>query len=62
MDWYEKYHLKRETPEFNKWWIKFYNEPTDYDEREEEQNEYWIRKSFALEGWLACKENNDLPS
>ena len=48
--WYDKYWKAKETPEFNTWYSDFYGDIEDYaiDDREE----YYLRKAFALMGWL----------
>lgn len=52
-NWYEEHHATDETPEFNRWFYEYYGKPEDYDS-ESEQDEFWVRKSFALRGWNAC--------
>jgi hypothetical protein len=56
--WYEKYHRKKETPDFLKWFIPFYGNSTDYEPYSDEQCEYWVRRGFALMGFLAAKSIN----
>ena len=54
-EWYDKHHKEKETEEFNDFWMRFYDSCT-YDDPDEE-DEYWIRKGFALIGWSA---HNDM--
>ncbi len=51
--WYDKYKKKYETQAFRSWWVSFYGNPKDYSDMDKEQDEYWIRKGFALEGYIA---------
>jgi len=53
LEWYEIHHLKKETPEFTGWFIDFYGSPEDYLDITGERDEYWVRRGFALMGWLA---------
>jgi len=48
--WYEKFWANRETEEFNSWYNRYYKPPEEYPE--EEMEEYYKRKAFALIGWL----------
>lgn len=52
--WYNKYWKKYELVKFNSWYIEFYGTPTAYSSEQSEQDEYWLRKGFALMGWLAA--------
>ena len=49
LEWYEKHHKKNENDAFNQWWKSFYGLPKDYTD---DPDEYWIRKGFALSGWI----------
>lgn len=54
--WYEENRRDKETPDFVKWFEdreKGYGRPEDFDDHEDDPSEYWIRRSFALMGWLA---------
>lgn len=53
--WYEKYHRKKETKEFVSWWINYYGLPEEFNTSDDELHEYWVRRSFALAGFLAGK-------
>ena len=55
-NWYDTHWRQQETPEFVSWWIGEYGNPEDYDEVEYEQDEYWVRKGFALMGWHGAME------
>jgi hypothetical protein len=48
--WYDKHWKSKETPEFNKWFLKDYGVPEDFSDSDDD--EYWVRKAFALMGWL----------
>ena len=52
LSWYEREWLQKETPGFVTWWAGYYGQPEDYVE----QDEYWVRRAFALAGWLAARE------
>lgn len=54
-DWYEMYHRENETDDFLEWWVNYYGNPSDYEDTEEEQDEYWTRRAFALLGFRAAK-------
>lgn len=54
--WFVKYHHHRLTDDLKEVWLKFYGEPTDYIDNEEEQHTYWIRCAFFLEGWITRGE------
>lgn len=56
-DWFNEYCLAKLTPEFVNWWASFYILPSDYVDLKEEQKEYWVRCSFALDGWIAAKQH-----
>jgi hypothetical protein len=51
-EWFEKFYPEKD-PEFEAWWLKDYGPPEQYASSEDEQDEYWIRKGFALRGWKA---------
>jgi len=64
-EWYQKYHVMHETDAFLFWWYHFYGYPEEYLENKNEQEEYWVRRAFALMGFNAgyntaknLKENN----
>jgi len=46
--WFAEHHADRITPEFAAWWFDYYGLPDSYVE----QDEYWARCSFCLDGWL----------
>lgn len=50
--WYDKYWKVKETPEFIAWFKKGYGDAKDFSSDPIEQNEYWVRRAFALMGWL----------
>jgi hypothetical protein len=57
-EWYLERWKSRETPQFTDWWISYYGEPDIYDMTDiGEVNEYWVRRAFALMGWLARIDN-----
>lgn len=56
--WYNKYWKEDETLEFNEWFNSYYGFDDHEGEDECEYEEYWIRRAFALMGWLA-REKND---
>lgn len=56
---YEKYHRKKETPEFVEWWVGYYGNPEDYQDTADERLEYWVRRAFALAGFLAEGGKNE---
>lgn len=41
------------TKEFEEWWGDYYGPPDVYLDTPSEQDDYWTRKAFAFEGWLA---------
>ena len=49
--WYNKYWRDKETPEFVEWVETEYGKPKDYQNTIREQDEYWVRRGFALMGW-----------
>lgn len=51
-DWYEKHWQEKETKEFNQWWELSYGGLEFVVKDEEEINEYFRRKGFALMGYL----------
>ncbi|MCK9577296.1 MAG: hypothetical protein M0R51_15430 [Clostridia bacterium] len=51
--WYDKYHKEKESPEFLSWFINCYGADTNFEDVESEQDEYWVRRGFALMGWNA---------
>ncbi len=53
LEWYDKYWLEKETDLFSIWWKKFYGEPEHYGD----PDEYWLRKGFALAGWIGNMSN-----
>lgn len=57
-EWYDEHHKNKETPKLLSWFINFYGKSDDYEDIESEQDEYWIRRGFALMGWIAAKEDN----
>ncbi len=52
--WYDGHWRKKETADFISWFIQEYGLPVDYDSCQSEQDEYWLRRGFALMGWLAA--------
>lgn len=52
-EWFDKHWASAETLEFVEWWLGDYGSPDDYSPDDAEQNEYWVRRGFALMGWLA---------
>ena len=60
---YYMFWLARETSDFNDWWEHTYPMmdvlDTADDLETDAADEYYRRKSFALMGWLAEKENPD---
>ena len=52
-EWFTKHHAYKLDDAFKMWWITFYGEPSDYDDSEDEQHQYWVRCAFALSGWKA---------
>lgn len=56
--WYDKYWRNKETDTFVSWFEKEYGLNSDFDPGLDEQEEYWLRRGFALMGWLA-KEKED---
>ena len=50
-EWYDKFHLKNETPAFVAWWDRFYEVQPKAHWNPEETEEYWLRRGFALMGW-----------
>jgi hypothetical protein len=42
------------TDEFKAWWVKYYGSPSAYTQESDEQDEYWVRCSFAWAGWKAA--------
>ena len=57
--WYEEHWKNKETDNFLKWWLEYYGVAADYENVIDEQEDYWIRRGFALAGWLAALENKD---
>ena len=51
-EWFELHYPEPE-PEFEAWWLAEYGPPESYLQEKDEQNEYWVRKGFALMGWRA---------
>ena len=51
-DWYNRHWEKKETQEFNEWFAGEYGNPGGFVSEPEEQYEYYVRKAFALMGWL----------
>ena len=49
-EWFEE-HYPEKDGDFEEWWIKDYGPPEQYSQEQDEQDEYWIRKGFALRGW-----------
>ena len=52
-EWYNKHHLSKETPEFVEWFLSYYGPPELYGIDQGEQDEYWVRRGFAMAGWTA---------
>jgi len=55
--WYDKYWKEKETPSFVAWFKKEYGTSSDYVPEPDEQEEYWVRRAFALMGWLGHEKN-----
>lgn len=51
--WFFKYHYNKLTDEFLRWWLDYYGYPEQYSNK----NEYFIRCSEALSGWLAHEKS-----
>ncbi len=49
--WYNKFWKEKETLDFSLWFRKEYGEVLNY--HIDEEDEYYLRKGFALMGWLA---------
>ena len=49
--WYNKFWKEKETLDFSSWFREEYGEALGYIN--EEEDEYYIRRGFALMGWLA---------
>ena len=55
---YYNHWLVQETDEFNIWWDEWYGLPEIFGADDLETNaadDYYIRKTFALAGWLQAK-------
>ncbi len=50
-DFFSKHYADEITEPFKEFWIKQYGGPWLYDERDEEQQEYWMRCAFCWMGW-----------
>jgi len=60
-DWYYKHWKDKETPEFIEWFVMYYGTVDDYDTSiMDEVDEDWVRRGFALMGWLGAIETNEL--
>jgi hypothetical protein len=54
--WYSKHWGKKETKEFVEWFEKDYGAPNEFPSDDYEQDEYWLRRGFALYGYLHAME------
>ena len=54
--WYQEHWSSKETAGFVAWFEKDYGLVSDFFD--EDVEEYWIRRGFALMGWLAAKEKS----
>ena len=52
--WFAKFHAADLTDEFKAWWVAYYGVPHDFNPSLDSQATYWIRCSFALQGWRAA--------
>jgi hypothetical protein len=59
-DWYNKHWKGKETEAFLKWWSATYGSAEDYGNDLGEQEDYYLRKGFALMGWLAAQNLYDV--
>ena len=50
--WYDDHWKERETADFRHWFLNEYGYADDY----ECQDEYWVRRGFALMGWIGRME------
>jgi len=58
---YNKYWLSSETKKFISWFEDYYGSPNDYQLKDEYEIEsYWVRRSFALMGWIAREKPESL--
>ena len=55
-DWYDCNWKHRESRPFVLWWESYYP-ASELLRTEEEIEEYWIRRAFALAGWIAARES-----
>lgn len=55
--WFAQDWADKVTEMFICWWLLYYGRPEDYETVHGEQEEYWVRCSFALAGFLAGKES-----
>ena len=53
--WYQKHWAEKETPEFYEWWEDWYGESDESSDDKYDTDEYWMRKGFALAGWLEAR-------
>ncbi len=51
LDWYNKFWKSKETLDFSLWFTKEYGLVEEY--HPDEKGDYYIRRGFALMGWLA---------
>jgi len=58
-EWYDKNYKDSEPTEFIKWFTGEYGNPLDYEDDKYEQDEYWIRRGFALMGWVGFRKYNN---
>lgn len=55
-EWFDKHHSSKSDEVFEGWWKATYGPPESYGSEQDEQDDYWIRKGFALMGWIARGE------
>lgn len=51
-EWFDQ-HYPVVASDFEEWWLGDYGPPENYSSDWDEEDEYWIRKGFALRGWKA---------
>ena len=55
VSWYDEHWKEKETDEFNEWWLVYYGPLERFKDEIEGEDEFYMRKAFALMGWLGCK-------